>query len=183
MSENTQNITQAANRSSRPRVIPHTAPSGQEIPVIVRPMSNGESANNVDILDMSAQSEPQYLTLEDMKEHIRREKELDSLNIWDVTMEIMSKRIEPGGIRYQKVDGKKTDNPVLNTITGEPLRYDDKYYATVTFKGGSETFQFPKDFYDAFEVGERYRVKAFYGVVQNFGNSQMGFVFTSFEYR
>ncbi len=41
MSENTQNTIQTANRVPRPRAQTHTAPNGQEIPVIVRPRSNG----------------------------------------------------------------------------------------------------------------------------------------------
>lgn len=61
MSENTQNTIQTANRVPRPRAQTHTAPNGQEIPVIVRPMSNGESANNVDIIDMSKQNWSRHL--------------------------------------------------------------------------------------------------------------------------
>lgn len=54
-------------------------------------------------------------------------------------MTIMSKNTELSGIKYQIIDGKKSDIPMV-TEDGEILRYPSKYFINVTYTGCSETY-------------------------------------------
>ena len=181
MSENTQNTTQSANRSSRPRVIPHIAPSGQEIPVIVRPMSNGESANNVDILDMSAQVEPEFITYEEYKAIRKREKERENMSHFLLSFKPIRKIENQGGIRFKVVDGKKTD-VALTDDQDNVLRYPSKYSIEGIAPGCTPIIEVSKEIYDSLELGETYLLKGRLGNVRSFGEERFTTIPESFEY-
>lgn len=157
--------------------------NGKEIPVAVHvPVNNGEASNNVGLKDMSPQQNGTYLTVEAYREMRKRDAELDSMNLWSVGATIMSKRVELGGIKYQIIDGKKSDIPLLDDEL-EPLRYPSKFHIQISYFGYGEELQVSKDIYEALDVGQKYLLKAHRGPVTSFGQTKADMIVDSFEYR
>ena len=149
---------------------------------LIIPMPSSEAVNNVQIKDMTPQSDSVYMTVAEFNERMRESRKLDTMNLWTVNMTIMSKNTELGGIKYQMIDGKKSDIPMV-TEDGEIFRYASKYSINVTYTGCSETYFISKEFYDAFDVGSSYLMKFHRGLVTTFGVAKPDMILDSFEYR
>ncbi len=175
MSEKTQNITQSANRVPRPRAQTHTAPNGQEIPVIVRPMSNGESANNVDIIDISPKINTPFgeISIDDYVAFFEQAKNIfEKHSAIDVLL-VVKKEVIAGS---QQVD-KKTNIPKVDS-EGNPIFWADRYSLTVKADDDELRFQCDKVLFDSVEEGRRYDFKGRNRWVMNFGRREWVTVYT-----
>ncbi len=159
-----------------------TLPSGKEIPVYVHPVNNGVSANNVDIKDMSAQNEGVYMTLEEYECRRKKDIERESLNRVELRFDLLSKREHQGGVKYQMIDGKKSDVPMVDD-EGNMLRYPSKFFITGTTSGATPELGVTPELYNSLVVGDSYILKGRMGTVRNFGEDKFEFIPMSFEYR
>lgn len=176
MSENTQNNTQTTNRVPRPRVQTHTTPNGQEIPVVVRPMSNGESVNNVDVIDMSPTYGETNMNMEEFTRMMKLHNERVNANKVVLSAEISAREIIKG---KEKVD-KASNLPILDSH-GFPVTYPDRYKVTLTFKGGTLVQNVSEAMYNDLELNATYMFKGSLGFVKDFGNDVLSPIWQSWE--
>ena len=159
-----------------------TLPSGKEIPVYTHPLPNGQAANNVQIKDMSAQTEPQAMTFEEQKKQLREMMKRSNRNVTEVGGTVTARRVNQGSLVYEKdANGKKTETPRVDEF-GNEVRYADTYYITFAFRGGSKEYPVSKELYDALEVGEEYLLKGDQSRYREFGREEVGTVWHSFEF-
>lgn len=80
-----------------------------------------------------------------------------------------------------EIKDRVTGEVQIDNSTGEVKRYPNKYYVTVTFKGGSLRQEIKANHYAILEVNKDYFATGFIGEVSNFGKTEIAPIFTNFE--
>lgn len=75
----------------------------------------------------------------------------------------------------------RTTGEVQTDNNGEIKRYPNKYYVTVTFKGGSLKQEIKGNLFAMLELNKDYFATGFIGEVSNFGKTEIAPIFTDFE--
>ena len=147
----------------------HTIPNGKEIPLeVYEPINNGEAVNNIPLKDMSPSLGSETFTREDYLHMRKIDMERENLNRFELRFDPISKREQLGGIKYQIIDGKKSDVPLVDEM-GEVLRYPSKFFVTGTGSGFTYEADLTKEIYDALEVGYSYILKGRIANVKRYG--------------
>lgn len=109
------------------------------------------------------------LTIADVQEQTRIYLERISTNKILIAGIVRDKRKTEPKIKMKRVDGKYTDEPILDD-DGQVQYWDPKYYITIAFEGGELDLLVELSWYSSLNVGNRALFEGHKGV--KYGNVQ-----------
>ncbi|MBN1839481.1 MAG: hypothetical protein JW802_05495 [Campylobacterales bacterium] len=146
--------------------------NGKQIPVTM--IESGESANNVEIKDMSPTAGG--FSMEDFNRMMALHNQRVNANEVTLSAEITAKEVIKGKERLDK----ESRLPVLDH-EGFPTFYPNRYKITFTFKGGTLTQTVSEDMYTSLEMGATYMLKGALGFIKDFGQEVLSPIWKSWE--
>jgi len=135
-------------------------------------VNNGQSANNVEVKDMSPKVGG--MSMEDFAKMQKKFDELVNANEVVLSAKIREKQV----IRGNEIKDKKTGVPEVDEH-GQIKRYADRYVVTLLFQGGSLEYKCTEDFFDELDLNSTYQFKGYMGVVKEFGKDVVSPIFQS----
>ncbi|MDT8339113.1 MAG: hypothetical protein RQ763_07930 [Sulfurimonas sp.] len=109
------------------------------------------------------------LTIADVQEQTRIYLERISTNKISIAGIVREKRKTDPKMKMKRVDGKYTDEPVLDE-NGQAQFWEPKYYLNIAFEGGELDLPIEASWYNSLDVGNRALFDGHKGV--KFGNVQ-----------
>lgn len=146
--------------------------NGKKIPVTM--VESGESANNVELTDMSPNAGG--FSMEDFNRLMVLHNQRVNANEVTLSAEITAKEVIKG---RERID-KESRLPVLDH-EGFPTFYPNRYKITFTFKGGTLTQTVSEEMYQSLEMGATYMLKGSLGFVKDFGQEVLSPIWKSWE--
>lgn len=135
-------------------------------------INNGQSANNVEVKDMSPKVGG--MSMEDFAIMQKKFDELVNANEVILSAKIREKTVLKGN----EIKDKKTGVPEVDEH-GQIKRYADRHVVTLLFQGGSLDYKCTEDVFDELDLNSTYQFKGYMGVVKEFGKDVVSPIFQS----
>lgn len=151
--------------------------NGKEIPVtVLKPVDNGEAANNVGLKDMSPKVGESNMDMDEFKRMMAIYNEQVNANKVILSAQISQREVIKGKARTDKTSGA----PILDGA-GDPTFYPDRYKITLIFKGGTLVQNVSETMFNELELNSTYMFKGSLGFVKDFGQDVLSPIWQSWE--